>query len=154
MPRGVLETSLRNSESVPHASRPDNEIVFWPLIEIKSAPGIVEGDAGTWSWHRDGKIFSYDNPLLLANRKAKKLKSLLGRQKAMQKVRQPFLEAHVFLSHEAADCRLPEYLRGNVHVRDRAAAAADHLHGLTAVASLKHHRRRGAPHRCRDISTV
>ena len=37
MPRGILGTSLRNSESVPHASRRDNEIVFWPLIEIKSA---------------------------------------------------------------------------------------------------------------------
>ena len=35
MPRGVLGTSLRNTEFVPHASRRDNEIVFWPLIEIK-----------------------------------------------------------------------------------------------------------------------
>ena len=74
------------------------------LVEIKSAPGIVEGDAGTWSWHHGGKISAYDNPLLLANRKAKKLKNLLSRQKAMQKVWSPFLEAHVFLSHEEVDC--------------------------------------------------
>ncbi len=92
------------------------------LVEIKSAPGIVEGDAGTWSWHHGGKISAYDNPLLLANRKAKKLKDLLSRQKTMQKVRSPFLEAHVFLSHEEVDCRLPGYLRVNVHVRDRDAS--------------------------------
>ncbi len=73
------------------------------LVEIKSAPGIIEGDAGTWSWHREGKILAYDNPLILANRKAKKLKGLLSRQKAMQKVRAPFLEAQVFLSHKEVD---------------------------------------------------
>ncbi len=33
------------------------------LVEIKSAPGIVEGDAGTWSWHHGRKISAYDNPL-------------------------------------------------------------------------------------------
>ncbi len=30
------------------------------LVEIKSAPGIVEGDAGTWTWHHEGKIRTYD----------------------------------------------------------------------------------------------
>ena len=39
----------------------------------------------------------------------------------MQKVRNPYLEAHVFLSHEQTDCRLPDYLRENVHTRDREA---------------------------------
>src|SRR5690606_36229884 len=33
----------------------------------------------------------------------------------------PFLEAQVFLSHEQNDCRLPENLRRNVHMRDREA---------------------------------
>jgi len=91
------------------------------LVEIKSAPGVVEGDAGTWIWRHEGRVRSYDNPLTLANRKAKKLKSLLASQKAMQKIRSPFLEAHVFLSHEKNDCRLPEHLRRNVHTRDREA---------------------------------
>ena len=40
------------------------------LVEIKSAPGIVEGDQGTWSWHHEGRIRTVDNPLVLANRKA------------------------------------------------------------------------------------
>ena len=66
------------------------------LVEIKSRPGRVEGDAGTWSWRKNGRGFTDDNPLILANRKAKKLKSLLSCQKAMKKVRSPYLEAHVF----------------------------------------------------------
>ena len=47
------------------------------LVEIKSRPGRLSGDAGTWSWENDGKSRVYDNPLILANSKAKKLKSLL-----------------------------------------------------------------------------
>ena len=46
------------------------------LVEIKSRPGRVSGDAGTWTWTHEGRHFTEDNPLLLANRKAKKLKSL------------------------------------------------------------------------------
>ncbi len=89
------------------------------LVEIKSAPGIVEGDQGTWSWHHEGRIRTADNPLVLTNRKAKKLISLLRRQPALQRMRSPFLEAHVFLSHEDLDCRLADSLRDRVHLRDR-----------------------------------
>jgi serine/threonine protein kinase len=92
------------------------------LIEIKSKPGIVEGDAGTWSWHYKGTIFTDDNPLILANRKVKKLISLLRRQKSMRKVRSPYLEAHVFLAHETNRVQLPAHLADNVHVSDRPAA--------------------------------
>ena len=53
------------------------------------------------------------NPLLLANRKAKKLISLLRRQPSLQrKTSTPFLETHVFLSHEAVDCRIAPERRG------------------------------------------
>ena len=45
------------------------------LVEIKSRPGRVEGDAGTWTWtDREGRRLSVDSPVLLANRKAKALK--------------------------------------------------------------------------------
>lgn len=91
------------------------------LVEIKSQPGTVEGDAGTWEWHHEGRIRAVDNPLLLANKKAKKLKSVLQRQPALQKERSPYLDALVFLSHENAVSRLPDYLRGRVHLRDRPA---------------------------------
>ena len=46
-------------------------------VESKSRPGIVEGDQGPWTWRHDGRLQTVDNPLLLANRKAKKLISLL-----------------------------------------------------------------------------
>ncbi len=88
------------------------------LIEIKSRPGRVDGDAGTWTWSEQGRIFTDDNPLILANRKAKKLISLLRRQTSMKKVRSPFLEAHIFLSHESNSCQLPSNLRESVHVSD------------------------------------
>src|ERR1700757_2383498 len=51
------------------------------LIEIKSRPGRLFGDAGTWSWETDGKLSTTDNPLI-ANAKSKKLRALLQRQRA------------------------------------------------------------------------
>ena len=69
---------------------------FW-LVEIKSRPGRVEGDAGTWTWtDREGRRASVDNPVLLANRKAKALSSLLKAKMAAQKVAMPWLDALVF----------------------------------------------------------
>ena len=112
------------------------------LVEIKSGPGLVEGDRGTWTWRRDGRVHTADNPLLLANRKAKKLISLLRRQPALRKVAGPFLEAHVFLSHEDVDCRLPRDLRDRVHVRDRGSGR-DERPGI--VAALTRHGAGAAP---------
>ena len=43
------------------------------LVEIKSWSGTISGDASTWRREIDGKEFLVDSPLLLANRKAKKL---------------------------------------------------------------------------------
>lgn len=70
------------------------------LVEIKSRPGTVDGDAHTWTWTTDGREYTYDNPLILANRKAKRLASLLRRQSAITKakIRLPFVEPAIFLS--------------------------------------------------------
>jgi len=81
-----------------------DQLIFTPqgffLIEIKSRPGRISGDAGTWKWEGDS-TFAVDNPLLLANQKAKKLSSLLQRTKTFRKEgRVPFLEALVFCSAE------------------------------------------------------
>src|SRR5213593_4453448 len=63
------------------------------LVEIKSRPGRLSGDAGTWIWETDGKLKAVDNPLVTTNLKAKKLRNLLQRQKASKKKGQlPFLE--------------------------------------------------------------
>lgn len=93
-------------------------LVFTPqgffLIEIKSRPGRLFGDAGTWTWETDGKLTTVDSPLILANQKAKKLRSLLQRQKAFQKKGQmPFIEALVFCS--PPDLKLD--LQGNAQLR-------------------------------------
>ena len=45
---------------------------FW-LVEIKSWSGTVRGDAGTWTRTFNKNTVSEDNPVLLANRKAKAL---------------------------------------------------------------------------------
>lgn len=93
-------------------------LVFTPhgffLIEIKSRPGRLFGDAGTWTWETDGKLSTVDNPLMAANLKAKKLRSLLQRQKAFKKKgKPPFVEALVFCS--APD--LQNELQGNARFR-------------------------------------
>ena len=78
------------------------------LVEIKSWPGELRGDAGTWRRTPPGhtRERSDDNPLLLTNRKAKRLKSLLGRQQAFRGQQLPYISALVFLSHPDLDCRL------------------------------------------------
>ena len=46
------------------------------LVEIKSRPGALTGDVHSWTWTTDGRTATVDNPLILANRKAKRLASL------------------------------------------------------------------------------
>jgi hypothetical protein len=90
------------------------------LIEIKSRPGRLFGDAGTWTWETDGKLITIDNPLIAANSKAKKLHSLLQRQKACKKRGQlPFLEALIFCSTPDLRCELRDTARYRVCLRDR-----------------------------------
>ena len=60
---------------------------FW-LVECKSWPGRVWGDAGTWSrTTQDGKTISEDNPVLLANRKAKALSHFSRRSRRPRRSR-------------------------------------------------------------------
>ena len=78
------------------------------LVEIKSRPGVLRGDAHSWTWTTDGRSNTYDNPVILANRKAKRLASLLRRQPAITKakIRLPFVEPAVFLSSSSLSCQL------------------------------------------------
>jgi serine/threonine protein kinase len=104
------------------------------LVEIKSRPGMVKGDAGTWTWFHEGGQVSVDNPILLANRKAKRLASLLRRQKACAKIRVPFLQPLVFLSAPHVNCQLDPAARQGVHVRDLEATADQPArHGIIAA---------------------
>ena len=67
------------------------------LIEVKSRPGTVKGDAASWTWVIEGRLVTTDNPLPLANRKAKRLGSVLRRQAALGG-RAPWVESLIFLS--------------------------------------------------------
>lgn len=78
------------------------------LLEIKSRPGVLRGDVHSWTWTTDGRTSTYDNPLILTNRKAKRLASLLRRQPAIikAKIRLPFVEPVIFLSSSSLSCQL------------------------------------------------
>ncbi|MGI8782578.1 MAG: NERD domain-containing protein [Acidobacteriota bacterium] len=97
------------------------------FLEIKSRPGVVTGDTHTWAWTTDGKQYSYDNPLILANRKAKRLASVLRKQPSVQKsrVRLPWVEPVIFLSATRLECKLGEPARAGVYLRGRPGAADD-----------------------------
>jgi len=98
------------------------------LVEIKSRPGRIEGDAHSWTWVQDGRTSTYDNPYLLANRKAKRLKSLIQRQDAFRRARLsvPFVTAAIFLSSPTNDISaLPLSVATNVFNRGRPGTARD-----------------------------
>ncbi len=64
------------------------------LIEIKHWIGKISGNHQTWTRTTPNRTFGVDNPLLLTDRKAKKLKSLLERQPAFRKrSRVPYIKA-------------------------------------------------------------
>ncbi len=88
------------------------------LIEIKGRPGDLSGDARDWTWSHEGKKRTDENPVILTNRKCKRLKSLLSRQKAFSKEGMPFIEPLVFLSHAEIVCRLSDNAAHYVRLRD------------------------------------
>ncbi|BDI06346.1 BREX system serine/threonine kinase PglW [Sphaerotilus microaerophilus] len=97
------------------------------VVEIKSRPGVVSGDAHTWTWTTDGRDRSVDNPLLLTDRKCKRLASLVKRQSAVvkAKMRMPFFTPLVFLSSTTVTCRLQGHARSGVFLRGRPGNEAD-----------------------------
>ncbi len=116
-------------------------LVFSPqgffLIEIKSWPGRLSGDAGTWIVDfPDGRRRSYDNPLRLTNLKAKRLKSLLNQQRAFKdKKGVPFMEPLIFLSAEKLTVDLPLGARTKICLRDTASRP-----GIMAAITSRPHR--------------
>jgi hypothetical protein len=90
------------------------------LVEIKSRPGRVSGDTSTGTWSHDGHTSIDDNPLLLANRKAKKLKALLQRQKALHGQRLPYVEPIIFLSAPGLRCELSGAACTGVYMRQES----------------------------------
>lgn len=91
------------------------------LVEIKSHPGQISGDSGSWVWDSpNGRRKAFDNPRFLADRKAKKLASLLQVQRSVlaSKERLPFIGALVFLSAQDLIVKLAPPANLNVATRD------------------------------------
>lgn len=77
------------------------------LVEIKSWPGTLYGDGQRWRLKRqNGSEKLYDHPLILANTKAKRLRSLLARQPPFRNERPPWVTPLVFLSSSELEIRL------------------------------------------------
>lgn len=97
------------------------------LVEIKSRPGVLTGDAHSWTWSTDGRSATVDNPVILTNRKAKRLASLLRRQQAITKakIRLPFVEPAVFLSSTSLSCRLEGLAKSATFQRGRPGTLDD-----------------------------
>ena len=118
------------------------------LVEIKSWRGVVSGDQSTWRRTVEGRTFLTDSPLLLANRKARKLASLLKAQPALSRLRAPFLEPLVFLSQ--AQCRLQGLARTGVYLSENHAGegetnVVDVLRGAAGFDPLRSPRRIDPP---------
>ena len=97
------------------------------LGEIKSRPGVLRGDAHSWTCTTDGRSNTYDNPLILANRKSKRLASLLRRQPAIAKakIRLPFVEPAIFLSSSSLSCQLEGLARTATFQHGRPGSVDD-----------------------------
>lgn len=97
------------------------------LVEIKSRPGTVDGDAHTFTWTTDGREYTYDNPLILANRKSKRLASLLRRQPAITKakIRLPFVEPAIFLSSTTLKSKLQGTSKTGTFLRGQPGSLSD-----------------------------
>lgn len=96
------------------------------LIEVKSGPGVYEGDSVDWWRTPPGEPRRWmDPPLALTNRKAKVLKSRLERVMPPGR-RVPWIEALVLLSHPDTTLRLSEDGRCRVVKREGLVRAIQH----------------------------
>src|SRR5262245_47298305 len=105
------------------------------LVEIKSRPGVLEGDAHTWLWRDQAREMLTDNPLLLTNRKAKRLVSIIKQQRAVNKLRLPFLEPIVFCSAPGLQVKLQGPAASGIRVRDKeqTGTKSDPIPGIIAT---------------------
>jgi hypothetical protein len=78
------------------------------LVEIKSRPGVLTGDAHSWTWTTDGRTNTYDNPLHPGQPQGQAAGQPAARQPAITKakIRLPFVEPAIFLSSSSLSCRL------------------------------------------------
>jgi serine/threonine protein kinase len=113
------------------------------LIEIKSWPGILRGDTCTWTVTEDRRQRFLDNPILLANRKTKSLKSILLAQPAFKmtsKLKLPYIQPVVYLSNKNLENHLVPLARAHVYTHADLKKMVEDLetprHGPAAPPNL------------------
>ena len=123
------------------------------LIEIKSGPGIYEGDYQ--DWYRtdpdDDRSRYMENPYRLTNHKAKILASRLG-SRIKDKNNRPWVEPLVFLSAENIELRLKNHGDVGVVTRDNFVRAVQH-HDFPGANANRPSRRISSP-AARDIAAA
>lgn len=112
------------------------------LIEIKSTPGRLLGDQQRWTFFKPGGgRTTMENPLLGANRKAKRIKSLLEHKwpkvaPANASPSPPFIQPLVFLSDPTLQVDLTADARMHVCGRDGSAVTESGvLQGIVAATA-------------------
>lgn len=113
------------------------------LIEIKCWRGVVSGSQHSWTIRNQGGERIEENPLLLTNRKAKKLKSLLARQPAFKKLQVPFIQPAIFLSSPECSIDLDDVASQHVYLRSDAKrsgrfSVTDAISGMATKAENRH----------------
>ncbi|MEV5828463.1 BREX system serine/threonine kinase PglW [Spirillospora sp. NPDC052242] len=91
------------------------------LVEIKSHQGRLVNNGSTWMFHHRDRVSTIENPLHLADRKAKELKEQLQwalRKLNVRGLRVPFIQAAVFLSDPGLKSELDDIQRAAVYARD------------------------------------
>lgn len=100
------------------------------LIEIKHWSGVISGSQNSWVIAPPGGRERFEeNPLLLCNRKAKKLKSLLGKQAAFKHGKVPYIQAAVFLSSPQCTLRLDPISSLHIYQRNGRQSIVDLIQG-------------------------
>lgn len=96
------------------------------MLEIKSWRGAVRGTGTSWYKRFEGREYAVDNPRILTDRKAKRLKALLLRQGRLpSKDSLGYLEAAVFLSATDLNTNGLDHTAAQwVFVRERSAQPA------------------------------
>ena len=92
------------------------------LVEIKNYRGKLTNDGSTWTLTGERRR-TFDNPLPLADQKAKELKGPLIRTAAKDRaLRVPFLRGCVFLAEPGMVCELAPEQRHHLYAPDRGRA--------------------------------
>ncbi len=88
------------------------------VVEIKSMPGCLSGDSGTWTWRFEKRDHFVDNPVYLTNLKSKRLKSRIQQTRVVESRDVPYFEPAIFCSAASLTVQLPEEARARVFGRD------------------------------------